>query len=167
MKNKALNSLQYTGIVTLSQCINGKKIPVQKIYNKGGDSLFSFLTDCLIGDFDIAKLGRPTKIMLLQVDKERNVITVSGRTSGFIYLLNKPEKVYTNGNNIVRLSFIVPRDMVSGTDFNAIGLYSDNATIYDYDRYSAICLLDVNNNDLTISSILAVDWELILSNKTE
>lgn len=166
MKNKALNSLQYTGIVTLSQYINNKKIPIKKIHNKGGDSLFSFLTDCLIGDFNIAKLSRPTKIMLLQVDENKSELTVKNN-SGFIYLLSKPEKIYNNSCNTVCLSFIVPKDMLSSADFNAIGLYSDNATIYDRNNYSAICLIDINNNDLTVSSVLAVDWELILSNKTD
>lgn len=165
MKNKALNSMQYTGIVTLSQYINNKKIPIKKIHNKGGDTLFSFLTDCLIGDFDIAKLSRPTKIMLLQVDENESEITVTDRASGFIYLLSKPEKIYNNTGNAACLSFKVPRDMLSGTEFNAIGLYSDNATIYDYNKYSAICLIDINNNELSVSSVLDVDWELILSNK--
>ena len=105
--------------------------------------------------------------MLLHVDENESEITVTDRTSGFIYLLSKPEKIYNNSGNTVCLSFIVPRDMLSGTDFNAIGLYSDNATIYDYNKYSAICLIDINNNDLTVSSVLAVDWELILSNKTD
>ena len=87
--------LAYTGIVTLSQYIGTKKIKLAQMYNKGGDSLFTFISDCLTGDFDIARLNRPTKIMLLNCSKENddsgNTININYESaSGFIYLVSKP-----------------------------------------------------------------------------
>ena len=68
MKNIATNTLGYTGIVTLSQYINSKKIKIAQVHNEGSYPLFNFLSDCLLGDFSIAALALPNKIMLLKKD---------------------------------------------------------------------------------------------------
>ena len=55
IKGIAKSSLEYTGIVNLSQYINGKKFTIAQLHNAGGKPLFEFLADCLVGDFEIAK----------------------------------------------------------------------------------------------------------------
>ena len=59
MKNTAINTLKYTGIVTLSQYIGSKKRQIARMHNEGGDALFRFLANCLAGDFTTAKLTMP------------------------------------------------------------------------------------------------------------
>lgn len=171
MKNTAVNSLQYTGIATLSQYIGSKKVEIAKFKNKGL-ALFDFLTDCLIGKFDTAKYKRPISIMLL----ERTEETVSGVTtydyesrSAFIPITSA-EKVYDPTKGIVRYSFTVYRDQIDKRSFNSIGLYC-SAAVDDYKNNMSAVVYDpaLQNGgtfNLDIASALVVDWELYIANAT-
>lgn len=162
MKNKAINGLKYTGIVTLSHYISGKKRIIKQIHNKGKDSLFNFLSDCLIGDFNIAKYELPAKISLTQVTDEEEFSNAS--SAGFIYLLGKPEKIYSEGAGKVRYSFIIPKDTIIQSECNSISLYAKNVT--DLNNCMAYCKIPENDLKSQISGIaaLVVDWDLIISN---
>ncbi len=178
MKNTAINTLGYTGIVTLSQYIGSQKIELARKHNSGGGPLFDFLADCLIGDFSRAKILRPTKIMLVKRTKN---LTPRGTSSdysytsmsGFIYLLTKPEKIYNPTQSKVRYSFIIPKDQLENmTDFEGlhIGLYTNAVTTSeseDLKNYAALCELQSADlsNSIRIGASLVVDWELIISNK--
>ena len=172
MRNIARNTLGYTGIVTLSQYIGNKKVKIAQRHNTGGNVLFEFLSDCLLGDFAKAKISVPTKIMLMKRtlipnDDGKEAYSYESK-SGFIYLLTKPEKVYstTITGSIVRYSFIVSKDMVESiNDFTGlgIGLFTDKATTNNLDGYSAFCELDLSKNDV-VNSSLVVDWELVITN---
>lgn len=169
MKNTAINTLGYTGIVTLSQYIGNKKIKIAQMHNSGGNPLFNFLSDCLVGDFDVAALSRPTKIMLLKGSEEKDDTngTVSMRyekASTFMFLRTKPEKVYNKSKGIVRYSFQVSKDFLANNTFNYIGLYNNSASEQDLDKFAAICPVDLPTSTLSSSAILIVDWELIISN---
>ena len=167
IKNTAINSLAYTGIVTLSQYIGQKKVVLSKMHNAGGKPLFNFLASCLLGDFAVASPNRPCKIMLLQEDNSDGIKVISkAANTDFIYLLSKPEQVYSENNeSIVKYSFIIPQDYFTGTSFNAIGLYADSATKADIEDYAAI-VSNVNFDaiNVSISSVLVLDWELHISN---
>lgn len=168
MKNKAINRLNYTGIVTLSQYRGNKKIKIAQVHNTGGNPLFRFLADCLIGDYTIAKATRPTKIMLLKQteDKENKSYT---KESGFIYLLTKPTKIEEDLQIRVRYSFMIPQAQIESlndyTDLG-IGLYTDDAvgiTEDDIKNYAAFCKVDLSGKNFTGAALL-VDWDLIISN---
>lgn len=176
MKSTALNSLKYTGIVTLSRYTNKKKTPLATLHNEGGYSLFSFLSDCLVGEFDTARLARPTKVMLLNTvytaeDNDSGQVKKISSASGFIYLMTQPEKVYTDSmanSSTVCYSFIIPRDTIEAAEFNSIGLYADSATLSDVENFAAFCRFpgelktEISTSN---SALLAVDWELNISNK--
>jgi hypothetical protein len=164
--SKAVNNLSYTGIVTLSQYNKRKKVPILTAYNSGGFHLFNFLADCLIGDFNTAALDRPNKILLLNIeDDEATQTRTMSRLSGFIYSMTV-EKVYDKDSMVVRYSFIVPRDYLSDSQFNGFGLYTDSVSENNFiNSYAAICKLNTfNSNMISDSSVLVVDWELIISN---
>ena len=162
IKGTSINSLQYTGIVTLSQYIGGKKFTLAQIHNDGGKPLFNFLADCLAGDFDMAKVDRPTKILLLNISEDYSMSKATD--TAFYYLLSKPEKVYSDTEGIVRYSFMIPQEIFAGTKFNAIGLYTDTATFLDVNNYAAYCKLDAEFFDkVSASSVLVLDWELHIS----
>jgi hypothetical protein len=163
MKGTAANTIGYTGIVTLSQYINSKKIVITKVHNEGKLPLFNFLADCLAGDFDIAKIDRPTKIMLLN-ESEDGVCTKAGNAS-FIHILAKPERVYSATEGIVRYSFLIPPEAIIGANCNAIGLYTASASEADLDDFAAHCIVDLDSSGISLSSILLVDWELHISNR--
>lgn len=170
MKNTAINTLEYTGMVTLSQYVNSKKIKLMQVHNEGGNPLFNFISDCLVGDFDVAKVNLPTKIMLLkytdEIDPTGNITGMTiEKKSGFIYLLSKPEKIYNTSKGIVKYSFMLSRDILESTDFNSIGLYTSNTSELYPENYAAFCKVNISKNDISTSSILVVDWELNISNK--
>lgn len=165
MKNIALNTLRYTGVVTLSQYVNSKKIKIAQIHNEGGNPLFSFLTDCLLGDFELAKLDRPTKIMLLLKNTTENETTYTS-ASGFVYLIGKPEKISKTASSGVRYSFVVPRDMIESAQYDSIGLYTNSTSESDCNNYAAVCDLDITD-DISSSAALVIDWELNISNREE
>jgi hypothetical protein len=157
------NTLGYTGIVTLSQYIGGKKVKIAEKHNTGGKPLFEFLADCLVGDFDIAKLDLPNKILLLNKDDDGSI--AKANNTDFIYLTSKPGKVENATEGIVKYSFIILQEIFSGTNFNAIGLYTNSATTEDVENFAAFCDIDTRAlNDISMSSVLVLDWELHLSN---
>ena len=165
MKNSAINTLKYTGTVTLSQCIGSKKIKLAQINNAGGQPLFNFFADCLLSDFEIAKMNCPSKIKLLaEKPGDSEGQTKYESKSGFINWTSKPEKVYTGSViSTVRYSFIVPRALLSGNTFSHIGLYADSAKHGDENNYAAIVFTD-SLTDISTSSALIIDWELNISN---
>ena len=65
MKNTALNTLNYTGIVTLSQYVGKTKLQIAQFHNTGNTSLFSFLANCLAGEFDKVKSHTPTLVKVI------------------------------------------------------------------------------------------------------
>lgn len=165
MKNIAINTIEYTGIVKLSQYIGSKKVEFARFHNSGSYSLFNFFADCLIGDFDVAKLHRPTKIMLLSQDETTKEYS---SLSGFIYQTSKPEKVYATTKGSVKYSFIIPKDLITtiqAESISSIGLYADSARDGDVDDYSAIVPVSLNADKVAASSAVIVDWVLNISNR--
>ena len=172
MKNIAVNALNYTGIVTLSQYMGDQKITIAQMHNTGGGSLFNFLASCLAGDFRAAQPNRPTKIRLLSRTGEKGSYYYSPVTST-IFLRTPPEPSYTAGESRVRFSFIVPRDFleafpsVASAGTLGIGLYANSIPDRDDSEaknFMAFCALDEVNWSALVNTFLVVDWDLIISN---
>ena len=171
MNMNAINNLKYTGIVTLSQYIKNKKIPIMRVHNSGGSCLFNFFTNCLAGDFESARASVPGKIMLLKRTIQQNdntQLTVLEPASGFLSLLTTPTRKLSSSQgdaSAVVYSFIVPRDVLEAADFNGIGLYPMSALTSDYENYAAFAGISLGDTTFSTSSVLVVDWELSISNK--
>lgn len=167
MKSKILNTLSYTGTVTLSRYVGSKKIEIAQIHNTGGAMLFDFLSDCLIDDFTAAESKRPTKIKVLNRTAIDGTYSYTS-ASGFIHLLTKPEKISKDNQSCVRYSFLIPRDVINNidsTDGLALGLYAKKALNdeSDVENFSACC--DINAaKSLFNNTSLVVDWELSITN---
>ena len=164
MKAIAKNAMAYTGIVTLSQYIGSKKVKIAEVHNKGNTPLFNFFADCLMGDFETAKINRPTKIMLLH----KNDTDEYESRSGFIYQTNKPEKDATSGT--VTYGFTLPSNIISkldSTDINCVGLYSNSTREDEFSDYSALVTFNFDNPNIAAASALLIDWKLIVANKNE
>jgi hypothetical protein len=173
MKNTAINTLGYTGIVTLSRYSGEKKIKIAQVHNSGHSPLFNFLSDCLVGDFSIAKLNRPTKIKLLRYARDANgneiPNTYESASPGFIYLTTTPKKDYSLSGSAVTYSFTIARDYLMGDSFDGIGLYTDAAGEDDSDINNVAGFCAVNKDKFSIhslstSAVLVVDWMLTISN---
>ena len=179
MRNTAINTLAYTGIVTISQYRGAKKVRIAQMHNTGGMPLFDFLSDCLVGDFDTARAGRPAKIRLLKQKKvpDRDTfITQYEAVSPFIFLLTSPEKKQSSTQSYVRYTFMIPKntleeDLANYEDLG-IGLYTlgtdNNISSSDaLENFAAFVELDDNKAVLIntlANTALVVDWELVISN---
>lgn len=167
MKNMILNTINYTGLVTLSKQIGNAKMPIAQIHNAGGTPLFEFIAECLAGNMEIAKAIRPTKVMLLK----SNDLTNFEDLSGTFYLITKPEKLTSNSKHGIgaRYSFLLPKDLIENiTAFDNVylALYSDatdTTRSQELANYAAICKLEVIKNTI-VNAALAVDWDLTVSN---
>lgn len=175
MKNTAVNKLNYTGIVTLSQYIGANKVKITQVHNTGGSSLFSFLASCLAGDFDIAKYSLPTKIRLLyrKVNRESDNFDYVPATQ-YIFLRTPPEPSASGGECKVRFSFTIPRDFLEtrtlGSDSDEVlglGLYANNTPENDteVENFMAFCVLDSLDQSTLVNTFLIVDWDLIITNR--
>jgi hypothetical protein len=163
MKNTTINSLEYSGTVTISMGVGTKKVNVAKIQNTGKQSLFNFFADCLVGDFDVAEAERPNKIMLLHYNAADDRYE---SRSGFIY--GRPEKIYNSSEGVVCYSFTITRDKLENITFDSIGLFSHATKNLENDNFVAIVdnVQDkLNKKNLSVSSALVIDWELHISNK--
>lgn len=170
MKNTVLNTLSYTGMVTLSQYNGKKKIKLAQINNTGGASLFEFLIDCFKGNFAEAKLLRPTKIKLVNREPAQDGGYTFESVSGFIYARTEvqDESNFEEECRVV-YSFMIPRDLlenVTNITTLGLGLYSHSAQESDPENYAAFCALGDNlgieRGDISNSS-LVVDWELLIT----
>lgn len=174
MKNVAINTLNYTGIVTLSQYIGTKKVQVAKLHNTGGASLFTFLANCLAGDFTIAKANRPAKVkLLIRSGTDSSTYSYSPITR-FVSLRTPPEPTFSAGESRVRFSFIIPRDFLDSLNVSSskdeiigLGLYAHSVKDVENEasNFMAFCTLDTLNKNALVNSFLVVDWELVISNK--
>ena len=169
MKNKAINIISYSGIVTLSQRIGKKKVQIAQAHNRGGVSLFSFLANCLLGKFDVTSV--PAKIKLLYQGVQDGVEEYTS-ASGFIFLRTTPEaQEESSGACRVRYSFTIPRDMLENLTNSSdlgLGLYASSAKEGDPENFIAFCKLEaLNNTQLALNSSLLVDWDLQISNAKE
>ena len=173
MRSIAINNIGYTGVVKLSQYTNGKKFSIAEIHNAGGKPLFDFLANCLAGDIDLAKRDRPTQILLLNIEKTDSgeVVVRAADNTGFLTLLSKPERVYSETAGVVRYRFIIPQEyFAAGTSngavrFNAIGLYPSSVqSTADAHQYAAYCEVDTDGWSLSAASVLVLDWELHIAN---
>lgn len=170
MKSAAINTLSYTGIVTLSQYRGNKKIPIKQFKNSGGNSLFNFLANCFLGDFNTASAELPTKIMLLKTerDKDGNYGSIES-VSGFYSLFTKPERLFTDSgvcSSTICYSFVIPADIIENTTFNSIGLYANMAAESDKENFAAICELGNISETWSSSSVLVIDWRLTITNNS-
>ncbi len=171
MKNTAINSLKYTGIVTLSQYIGSKKVKIAQVHNEGGNTLFNFFADCLAGDFTLAAANRPNKIALIRpigtLDKYGNDdFEFLTNSSGFTFVLTAPEKNISKIESRVVYSFLLEKNKIENiNDFTNVylGLYPSYTKDDELGAFSALCKLDFAKN-IVIKSALVVDWELIVSN---
>ena len=167
-KNKAINTLTYTGIVTLSQYLGNKKTVVYRSHNEGGSVLFNFFANCLIGDFSNANKSLPTKVMFLTKPTASSNYTPVN-PSAFTHLLTTPERDYEGDIPCVRYSFVIPKDrvVVARTNENIyLGLYNeentDPADAELAQKYMAVCPVDLTGS--SANAALVVDWELFISN---
>lgn len=177
VQNTAINKFNYTGEVKLSIYEDNELISSKKIQNSGTDFLFDFFAYSLMGEFDKAKLFRPTKVLLQKIYYDNDGIEEeSTPASGFIYLRSKPQLVYKDEteSRTVKLSFVIPRTAITNTEFNRVCLFADCMTYDEQNNYSAFCNIEAaedllggttNISSWSLSTVLMIDWELTVSNK--
>lgn len=181
-------NINYAGHIKLTTYLDNKVLSVKHYKNKGTLSLFRFLGNCLVGNFNTAGRLRPLKIKLLADNGEANVPptkeTVYTEKSSFITVATAPDLITTNStiNNAscsVVFNFIFPIANVYSSGANTIALYGINATeAEDFSAYYRLTKPDPENpeqliwdaielkpEDFEENKVFAVEWTLTLSNK--
>lgn len=173
--NNSATSISYRGDVKVTLIRNGRAIKTNEYRNTGTAPLFSFLGNCLAGNFPVAYNLRPFKLKLLQL-KETEKYSIAPTTispadiekdcTPFITLSSAPElRVSTDINNksscSIKFNFIVPYTQIeSGTKSSVVALYGlgvKDATYTDYSAYHLLTktayadetLEDAENNENT------------------
>ena len=175
------DGLGYEGKVTLTLKSAGRILESKTYKNSGTAKLFEFLGNCFIDDFIAARRLLPSKIMLLNNkadvpdSKNANVSEMLEQRSSFQGLSQQPTLITNTANQVsVIYSFEVPQTAIIGT-FNQVALYATEVTVDYLNDFSAYYFLtDGAGNfspqstiDWTPSTVLLIEWELVISNKNE
>ncbi len=171
------DGLGYEGKVTLTLKSNNRVLKSQVYKNRGTARLFKFLGHCLINDYVGAKEYLPTKILLLHNNSttpQSNYSEDVEQRSSWQGLSQQPTLISESENEQVRVvySFEVPRTAITGT-FNQVALYGTGVKDHEITHFSAYYYLTDGNgnfdnqnvNDWSATTVLLIEWELILSNK--
>lgn len=155
MQNSA-TAISYRGDVKITTIKNGRAIKTNEYRNTGTAPLFSFLGNCLAGNFPVAYNLRPFKLKLLQLKNTAGYATAPTTISPadiekdctpFITLSAAPElRVTTNSNNksscSVKFSFIIPYTQIdSNTESSIVAIYGLGVKDTNYTDYSAYHIL--------------------------
>ena len=167
------DGLGYEGKVKLTLKSNGQVLDTRTYKNSGTSQLFSFLGHCLAGNYEASKKFLPTKVMLLYNKAGKESPTAVEMRSLFIGFAQPPTIINESDKVLVTYSFEIPRSAIAGS-FNQVALYGDGITDSEITKFSAFYyltdvdghLLPQNVSDWSSTTILLIEWELSLSNKS-
>lgn len=182
-------SIGYSGSVKLTTLVDNKVVSEKVYKNSGMLPLFTFIGNCLIGNFNSAGRSRPFKIMLLEASGSASVPPNTETTyedkSNFIEVAMAPELIITNTSIAnsscqVKFSFIFPVARVFASGANVIALYGLNTSeITEFSAYHRLTKPDPNNPEEVIwdpielqpedyeeNKVFAVEWTMTISNKS-
>lgn len=171
------NAIEYSGQITVSTLDGDRVVSKQTYYNNGTNKLFSFLSNCLSGDFNTARATRPCRLLLLKTDEnELSSITDSKPTDNnykdfwdvnyyaappvyyskapttvggkITYNFRVPFLILENGVNIKKMA-LVPETSNNVNDISAYYVLNDSIQV------------PTSGGNFTI----LVDWELSFANK--
>jgi hypothetical protein len=178
--------LGYEGKVTLTLKSNGRVLETRTYKNRGTSKLFEFLGYCLMDEFETVKGLLPTKIRLLYNTEVASSDTYSADPTSVAIRTAPQERIqaptFINDSAKAQVkviyNFEVPKEAIFGEgeqitqrQFNQIALYG--AKIEDPTEFSAFYFLvnekgdsiSYDAKDWSATTVLLIDWELILSNK--
>lgn len=177
-QNLFADGLGYEGKVTLTLKSNNRVLSSKTYKNKGTAKLFKFLGYCLIGAYEEASSYLPNKILLLHNTSKGATSTAVEQRSAWQPLSQTPTIISDGSDAQVKVtySFEVPKAALysSGTtvgNFNQVALYSVDANdITDFSAFYYLTdtsgeLESIDLQDWSATTVLLIEWELILSNK--
>ena len=160
METKAdiASSLYYSGEVSVSVMRGSKLIKKIKQHNEGGEWLFKFFAECLVGRYSTSTDYRPKQLLLTNG---------AAAASTFIGFNQTPTYEAANDSGVgVTFHFTVPYAYLSGTSIDTLYLYCDeyanDAELINQQNWSAKC--ELGDNAIVVSRetniILIIDWTL-------
>jgi hypothetical protein len=168
------NGLGYEGKVTLTLKSNNRVLESKTYKNHGTAQLFKFLGQCLIGSFEESKNLLPNKILLLKNTSGGAFSTAVSPCTTWQTLVKTPTIISEVEPAQVKIvySFEISRAAIVD-NFNQVALYG--ADITNYQEFSAYyyltdpsgALVDQKVSEWSATTVLLIEWELLLSNKNE
>lgn len=181
IENFTGNSIEYKGQITVSIFEDDRMISKNTYYNQGTNKLFTFLTNCLSGDFNTAMASRPCRLVLLKKGSSEDLATSTptatnkdsnGKTYwGETYYAAPPVyygKTPTITANKITYNFRVPFLVLqSGAIIKKMALVPENSS-----SVSDICAYYTLTDEIEVPTAggnytILVDWELSFSNKIQ
>ena len=161
-----MNSLTYTGNVTVSIVKNKTIIKTYHGHNSGSKELFHFFAYALAGKYKIAESLRPLRIMLF----EKTTDKPEGQAVSNYIGINVPTTVEATTDNTsykATLHFLIPYTYITGNKVDIYKLYPLNSAdaLAIFDAEAAGQAIDLSNINKAKYSLI-VDWELLVSNTT-
>ena len=169
------NAIEYSGQITVSALDGDRVISKQTYYNNGTNKLFSFLSNCLSGDFNTARASRPCRLLLLKTDNTENTTNSKPTDTNYsdfwdvnyyaappVYYSKTPAVVGGKITYNFRVPFLI---LENGVNIKKMALVPEASN--NVDDISAYYILDdsiqvpTNGGNFTI----LVDWELSFANK--
>lgn len=165
-------NLTYTGTVTIA-VRDGKSTVSTKTYKNAGDTpLFTFLYNCLVGNFIEASKTRPNKIMLFYNDNASPTAGFNPKQSLLTSYISANSATFNTTDGAI-LHFLIPFASFKSeaTKINQIALYSQNKTISEFidksayyslvDEYGEWAPIEVEDNK---NFNLIIEWKLSIAN---
>lgn len=163
--------IKYEGTVTIKKIKNGKVTAVHKIHNKGHDSLFKFLMNCLAGNFDSGEI--PSWAVPVNIDAFTGVTSYIGTCENIASkkLVNKSDATY-----YVEYKFYFPYKTDYRRGFNYVYVYPDKtekhpsntidgATPEQYSNYLDMSIQVSEEDTISAGEDLLIVWQLQIVNK--
>jgi hypothetical protein len=154
-ENPSVNQINYTGTVTIKVVKNGKIIKKNKGKNAGLSPLFSFLTNCLVGNF-VPKLS-PKFIQLYNSADELITLAEIPFSEVNVYEGSSSEE-----SSIAAFKFLVPyASVTSGETIYRVNIKND------VEDMAELILPEGDQISLESGENVIVEWEMEISNRTE
>ena len=180
MLRKHVANIGYSGTLKIKVKDGHKTLQTYEYHNAGTDYLFTFLCNCISGEYRIAERNRPFKIKLYDRTDAYfagELPKVDEPVSGFISV-NTPATIDpTDGHISVTLHFLVPYSNISGDRICQVCLYGALMGTGDESKYSAYYYFaDPIKNDWDPIKIdnthkanysLIIEWTLSFTNIAE
>lgn len=163
--------IKYEGTVIIKKIKNGKVMSTHKTHNQGHDSLFKFLMNCLVGDFDSEEI--PSWAVPVRVGTATSSATYVGSCENIVSkkLISKSDATY-----YVEYKFYFPYKADYNRGFNHVYVYPDKegkhpsntiagAVPSDYSNYIDMSIGVSQEDTISTGEDLLIVWQLQIVNK--
>lgn len=169
------NSIAYEGKVSITFTKNGRKLKTIQRHNSGCKALFTFITDCLRGNFN--ESNRPSYLMMYKRDDEDSSDEVESTSLGTPSLANLQYCVSNEGGydedsntGFIKFKYTVAGSMLTN-DVDILAMYNaTNSSTARQGENNPSTFMELDSSEVidkeSASGLnIIIIWEMRFSNK--